>query len=682
MTQPVQHLPRSFGKTIALVVVHTLIVARTTFAASSEPTADNRYLDMDLAQLMQVTVTSVAKKPQTLADTAAAVYVITQEDIHRSGVTSIPEALAMAPGIQVARISASKWSISSRGFAGFTSNKLLVLLDGRTVYSPAYSGTFWDMQNTMLEDIDRIEVIRGPGGTIWGANAVNGVINIITKKAQDSQGTLLRGGIGNEERLMGAIRHGGKIGDETFVRLYATGNDRDSNVLENGRDAHDGWATSQTGFRADGTVGSRNEWTLQGDLYQNSGDEVLFPYWIDNPPYLTANRASLDNNGSNLLGRWQHRLGKGQQLTGQLYYDYAARNEDFFNISFRTFDADLQYETPLGNRQNITAGGGYRSVEGDNGNTSQSWLPDETNALYNVFLQDEISLFDDALIFTLGTKWEHNDFTGSEWQPSAKLAWKPHRNHSLWASIARAVHTPSVNEEAGRVLLASYPPPYGPGPIRLAGNKAFQSETVVAYEAGYRWQRSQHLSFDLALFYNKYESLYAITPQPSADGIDLLFINNGLGGGYGAEIAIDWKANAWLNFVLTYAFLEPTATSWENPSLAMDNSAHLIDGLTPKHQAGLRSTINLTGEWQVNAWLRYVDPIECRSTLDLLQVAKPLDSYFLFDLNLIWKPAKDLELMLAGQNLFNAHQLEYISEIMTPPTEIERGVYGKITWRF
>ncbi len=637
---------------------------------------------MNLAQLMQVTITSVAKKPQTLADTAAAVYVISQEDIRRSGVTSIAEALAMAPGIQVARISASKWSISSRGFAGFTSNKLLVLIDGRSVYSPAYSGVFWDMQNTLLEDIDRIEVIRGPGGSVWGANAVNGVINIITKKAQQTQGTLLRAGAGDQERLMGAARYGAQIGDSSAARFYLTGNDRSSNELAGGdQDAHDGWRTIQTGFRADGTVGSANEWTFLGDLFRNDGDQIIFPYWLDSPPYLTAKASDLDNNGANLLGRWQHQMGKNRRLSAQVYYDYSARDEDAFNISYQTVDAELQYETRIGERQDLTLGTGYRYIDGEGGNTSQLQLPSRTDRLYSLFVQDAVHLVDDQLVLTLGTKWEHNDFTGSEWQPSGRLLWKPAEQHfSLDLRCPGCTH--ALGERTrGPGSSLSFPPPVGLGRVSLVGSEDFQSETAVAYEAGYRWQQSNRLSFDLALFYNDYSSIYTVSPRPTQDGLDMLFINNGQGEGYGFEVVADWKARSWLRFVLIYSYLE-SGFEWENPAIALDSFKSFLQELSPRHQIGIRSAYDLNDHWQINTWLRYVDPIACRNSLELLQVARPIDSYFLLDLNLVWKPKKDLEIMLAGQNLLNSSQLQYIAEFITPPTEIERGFYGKVTWRF
>ena len=651
-------------------------------AALAEQVPLDHYLEMDLAQLMEVTITSVAKKPQTLADTAAAVYVICQETIRRSGVTSIPEALAMAPGIQVARISGSRWSVSSRGFAGFTSNKLLVLLDGRSLYTPAYSGTFWDMQNVLLEDVERIEVIRGPGGTIWGANAVNGVINIITKKAQDTQGSLLRVGGGSQEKFLAGARYGGRIGETGFARLYATGNNRDTNVLaDSGEDAGDGWHTLQGGFRADGIIASNSEWTLQGDVFQNDGEQIIFPYWTDGPPYLSAQKTELSSQGGNLLGHWRHKMAGGRLLSLQAHYDYSKRSEDL-NISFHTLDTELQYETALGRYQDITLGSGYRNIRGANEATFQSQFPSRTYYLYNIFLQDAVKLLDDRLILTFGTKWEHNDFTGNEWQPSSKLLYKPAGHHSLWASIARAVRTPSIMEREGRLLLASYPTNSGTGTTAFTGNEAYHSESVLAYEAGYRRQQNRDLSFDFAVFFNEYEDIYTITPRPSREGVDMLFVNNGKGEGYGLETVADWRALSWMRFSLAYSYLR-SSFGWQDPSLAQNQLKAFVERLSPRHQVGLSSAIDLSEAWQVNCRLRYVDSIEGRGSLDLLQEeGTDIDAYFLFDLNLIWKPRKDLEILFAGQNLLNNSQLQYVAELHTPPTEIERGFYVKATWRY
>lgn len=672
-------------KTISLTLLATQVCLLTQGIVPALATSQgaNQYLDMDLAQLMQVTITSVSKKPQALADAAAAVFVITQEDIRRSGATSIPEALAMAPGLQVAQISAGKWSIASRGFGGYTSNKLLVMLDGRSVYTPAYSGTFWDMQNTLLEDIDRIEVIRGPGGTIWGANAVNGVINIITKKAQDTQGTLVRASVGNQEQSSTGARHGAKIGESAFGRLYVTTSDYASNLLaDSGQDGNDGWQNYQGGFRMDGQLGSQNQWTLQGDLFKNDGDQIVFPYWVETPPYLRADSSGYTATGTNLIGKWQHQRTGGDLVTLNAYYDANKREESNYEQTFTTIDLNLQYETLLGQRNSLTLGAGYRQIEGDFAKTYQVEIPDQHNALYSAFLQDEIKLVADRLWLTLGTKYEHNEFTGSEWQPSARLLWKPAIDHSLWTAVARAVRTPSMIENNGAVTVAVFPTPWGTQKSSVRGDANFGSESLVAYEAGYRWQARKNLSVDLAAYHNDYDDLYVTIPGSNPYSFDQFFTNARQGHGEGVEVAVNWKTNAWLSLIFTYSWqelelrfadgLDPTGTLLgEDPSSAD----------TPKHQASVRSAIDLTEHWQFNGWLRYVDAIKGRNVADSTKPL-PIDAYVLLDANLIWKPQKDLEVMFAGQNLLNSRQLEYISELVTLPTEIERGFFAKVTWKF
>ena len=670
-----------FRKTLLTLATSACLLAYLVAPSQVHATTDTDYFNMDLAQLMQVSITSVSKRPQNLADTAAAAFVITQEDIRRSGVTTIPEALAMAPGIQVARISASKWSISSRGFAGYTSNKLLVMIDGRSVYTPAYSGTFWDMQNTLLEDIDRIEVIRGPGGTIWGANAVNGVVNIITKKAQDTQGTLLRAGVGDQEKSTEAARYGGKIGESAYGRVYVTANDRDSNVLAgNDQDAHDSWRNAQGGFRMDGTVGTRNEWNLQGDLYKNDGNQTTFPFWLDKPPFLANNISGLSASGNNLTGSWKHKLTNGDLLSLTAYYDNNTRKEALFDESFATLDLNLQYETLFGERNNLTMGTGFRQIDGEFTNTYQINIPNQTRDLYNVFLQDEIKLIADRLWFTLGSKYEHNDFTGSEWQPSARLLWKPAVDHSLWTSVARAVRTPSMIENNGSLTVASFPTPGGTQTIKLLGDSAFGSESLIAYEAGYRWQARKNLSLDVAVYHNDYNDIYAINTNSTS--LDQSFVNAREGQGDGVETAVNWKTNSWLSLIFTYTWQELELRT-KDPSLlaSWGRNDDFTSTSSPQHQASVRSAIDFTEHWQFNWWLRYVDAIKCRNTIDPNTLI-PVDAHFLLDANLIWKPQKGLEIMLAGQNLLNSNQLEYVSEIITPPTKIERGVYGKVTWTF
>lgn len=645
----------------------------------------NQFLDMDLAQLMEITITSVAKKPQTLSDAAAAIYVITQEDIRRSGVTSIPDALTMAPGIQVAKISSNKWSISSRGFGGYTSNKLLVLIDGRSVYTPAYSGTFWDMQHTMLEDIDRIEIIRGPGGTLWGANAVNGVINIITKKAQDTQGTLIRAGIGDQEKLTGAARYGRKISDSAFGRLYISGNKREDNILEdNQQSAFDGWHNLEGGFRFDGSVGEKSEWTFQGDLFTTDGDQIVFPFWVETPPYMVADYGSVSSNGGNLNGSWQHGFSNGDKISLKGYYDYNDRKESYYEQTFRTLDFEAQYETTIGSRNALTTGAGYRYVDGEFVGSHQIYIPNQTTNLYSAFLQDEIKLIDERLWLTVGIKYEHNDFTGNEWQPSARLLWKPQDGHSLWTSVARAVRTPSMVENSGKVTIASIPTPFGLQKLELQGNDAFGSEELIAYEAGYRWQVSQHMFLDLAAYYNDYDDIYGTVPNMDIMNPGLLFSNEYEGKGYGVELAANWQATSWMSYALTYSYqkLDLDLIKPSGPdSVFGSNVTSIYEVNTPRHQAGIRSSIDLTDNLEFNWWLKYTDAIKGIENR-AFSAFVPVPSYFTLDVNLIWKPMENMEVMLAVNNLLNDSQLQYIAELITPPTEIERSIYGKITWSF
>lgn len=645
-------------------------------------TGGNEFLELDIAQLMNITVTSVAKRDQRLADAPAAVFVITQEDIRRSGVTSIADALSMAPGIQVSQISASKWSISSRGFAGFTSNKLLVLMDGRSVYSPAYSGVFWDAQNTLLEDIDRIEVIRGPGGTLWGANAVNGVINIITKKAQDTQGGLARASFGGEGSMSAAGRYGGKISETTFARFYVSYDDFAANrLLATEADGNDSWQPKQTGFRMDGRPDGKREWTLQGDLYNNEGDQWVMPYWTSTSAYPASLDDQWDAKGGNLLGRWRQELGADQALTFKAYYDYNKRSDAVFNLEFNTIDLDLQYESKLGQRQNLTMGAGYRSIKGEFDETYLVSLPDRDDSVYSAFLQDEINLVADRLWLTLGSKYEHNDYTGNEWQPSAKLLWKPEAKHSLWGSVSRAVRTPSIVEQYGRVLMVRYPAGPYVGNLSFVGNPDFDAEIVNVYELGHRWQATGNLSLDLTLFYNDYDEIYAVIPNISGVDIEGVVDNAQSGNGQGFELAADWKVRPWLSFALAYSYLETDLTA-DAAKLGSQVNNDWVSKSAPKNQVSLRSSIALAEDWRLNLWLRYVDRIYCRDSMNFYQTAVAIDDYVVLNANLMWTPTKELEFMLAGQNLTDSGQVRYLSEYQTPATETERVVFGKVTWRF
>ncbi len=644
----------------------------------------NEYLDMDIAQLMQVTITSVAKKPQNLSDAAAAVYVITQDDIHRAGVTSIPEALRMAPGLQVARINASKWAITSRGFSGNFANKLLVMIDGRTVYFPSYSGVYWDAQDTLLDDVDRIEVIRGPGATIWGANAVNGVINIITKKACNTQGGLVSLGTGSHDRMTGGMRYGAPLGESAHGRAYLSYHEQNSFELQhNGADGFDDWDSLRGGFRLDGEHGSNNSWTLQGDAYTNQGNQIITPFWMQDYPYMATKYADFDVSGWNILGRWQKKLSTTSSWTLQAYYDYTNRDEALVKQIHKTFDLDMQYQTQIGKFNNLVMGFGYRAVDADFKTTFQvSIHPDQRSEdLYSGFIQDEIMLMPDRLWLTLGAKWEHNDFTGHEIQPSARLLWKATDTQTAWAAVSRAVRTPSQFEESGDIALAVVPTSATTPPmvVSLVGNKEYDSEELIAYEAGYRWLPLANLSLDLALFYNDYHNLQTTDFVPSSLQSQLTFTNHMHGSTHGLELAADWKPLNWLKLQLGYTYI--------NFDLNVDSNSHSVnlDDITektsPEHQVSLQTTININQGLKLNLWTRYVSALKAAKKLKPAD-DQQVDEYLTMDANLIWNATPNLELMLVGRNLLDSSHLEYVSEFATPQTEIERSVYAKLTYHF
>jgi iron complex outermembrane receptor protein len=507
--------------------------------------------ELSIEELMRVKIISVSKKPEPWFEAPAAVYVITGDNIRRSGVTSIAEALRMAPGVDVARNDAATWAVGVRGFTDVFNSKLLVLIDGRTVNSPFAGGVEWDVRDTPLEDIDRIEVIRGPGGTLWGNNAVNGVINIITKGARDTQGLLVSAGGGDFERAFGTLRYGGRIDDETFFRVYAKYFKREDFLLPNGDEAHDGWNMLRGGFRADWERAAANLFTVEGDIY--SGEErAVTPVPILTPPFGQV----LSNNnvlaGGHLLGRWTHTLADNSETRLQIYYDRTERDHDNFSETRDTVDIDSQYRFRLGLRQEIICGLGYRLQHDEIGSTfAASFDPDSrTMNLFNVYAQDEIELVKNRLSLTVGTKVEHNDFTGFEIEPSVRMKWTPTANQTVWAAVSRAVSTPARGPHDNRINVQAFPTDSTVALVSIFGNPDLQSEAVLAYELGYRLQPHPRLWFDVATFYNVYEHLLSVEPgEPRPEDSHLLIpftTDDKLDGeSYGAEVAARWQAAAW-----------------------------------------------------------------------------------------------------------------------------------------
>lgn len=598
---------------------------------------------LSLEELMEIEVTSVSKRAEKLSEAASAIQVVTGEDIRRSGATSIPEALRLASNLQVAQVDSRQWAISARGFNSTTANKLLVLIDGRTVYTPLYAGVFWDVQDTLLEDIDQIEVISGPGATLWGANAVNGVINVTTKRARDTQGLLVHGGGGTELRYFGGLRYGGTLTSNAHYRVYGKYFDRDSAVLSDGRETTNDWSMGQGGFRVDWEPSEANLFTLQGDFYGGWGEQ--------------PSPSDISMAGGNVIGRWSHTISESSDLGVQFYYDRTHRNiPGTFAEDLDEYDVDFQHRFLVGERHDVVWGLGYRLIEDDVENSAAlAFLPAEVSRQwFSAFAQDEIALVKDRLHLTVGTKLEHNDYTGFEFQPSGRLAWNVTKGHMLWAAISRAVRTPS------RIDTELYAP--GSPPFFFAGGTNFVSEELLAYEVGYRVQPHPRVSVSLAAFYNDYDDIRSVEQGPPQ-----VIANRQEGETYGAELTIDYRVTDWWRMRAGYTELQveirPKAGS-------TDLTRGASESHDPNRQFMIRSSVDLPGNIEFDAGFRFVTQIFNQS----------VPEYGELDVRLAWRPIPALELSVVGQNLLHKHHPEFGSP--TARREIERSVYGKVAWRF
>ncbi|MBI3667944.1 MAG: TonB-dependent receptor [Acidobacteria bacterium] len=649
--------------------------------AERPPQAPRPYPDlteMSLEELANIEVTSVARKGQKLSQAAAAVYVITLEDIRRSGATSIPEALRLAPGLDVARVDSNKWAISSRGFNGQYSNKMLVLIDGRSVYSLLFSGVYWDSQDLMLEDVERIEVIRGPGATVWGANAVNGVINIISKHSRETQGGLATIGGGNEEGGFGSARYGGPLGAKGYYRVYSKFFRRSALLTESGSPAADDWHALRGGFRMDWELTEQDSLTLEGDLYGGRNGQTLTAFSLE-PPYSQTFDDHVAASGSDLLTRWGRRFSSRSEAKVQFYYDRYQRRDAVIGETRNTVDFDLQHRFTLSSRHEIVWGLGYRFSTDRTEDTVLAKLQPARRglSLYSFFVQDEIALVPERLRLTVGSKFEHNDFTGFEIQPALRVLWTPHQRHAAWASVARAVRTPSRGEQDGRLNVAAFPGPGGTPVLVAFIGSGKEHEDLVAYEAGYRFQPSSRVSLDLAAFYNQYTHLSQLTlhaplPERTPAPPHLVLPAHPhyatSGRTYGTEIAARWSpAERWR---WSASFTAYSAAFPQGPAGQL--LARPLGGETPRQQFQIHSYLDLTRRIQWDTGLYQVQSLK----------ALQIPSYARLDTRLGWRLGENVDLSLGLQNLLNDRHAEFISEVLVRKTEIGRSVYGKVTWRF
>jgi len=622
---------------------------------------------------MNESVSSVSKRATKLSESPAAVSVITQDDLRRMGSTTIAEALRWVPGLDVARSSASQWAVSARGFNSLFSNKLLVMMDGRTIYDPAFGGVFWELQDTAMEDIERIEVIRGPGATLWGANAVNGVINIITKNAKDTQGGFVSGITGKEEHGGGTVQYGGRIGEHAFYRAYVKAFDREGFMDSHDGQTPDDWNEVHGGFRLDWQPNTRDAVTLQGDYYEaHSGDTRA--QFEPEPPMSLRVDERYHNIGGNVLGRWTHTISDTSEFSLQAYYDHFHHGLVGVYETRDTGDLEFQHRFALGSRQEIIWGAGYRLTDDQFSLEPNLTFTPSTreDPLYTAFVQDKITLVPQRLWLTLGSKFEHNNYTGFEVQPGARLLWTPTDHQTVWAGVSRAIRTPARTDSD---LLYSIPlSQQDPAPLTLLqkfmGDPQVRSEEVIAYELGYRVEPTRQLSLDLALFYNRYDGIISYLPgSPTLQGpltaphleLPLTAANGNFGETYGGELAVQWKVTDRWRLAADYSLLQMHL----HPEM-------VAEGESPQQQARLRSYLQLPWDLEFNAACAYVDELP----------AQKVPAYVRLDLGLVWRPTPALEIGLWGQNLLDNRHLEFTNYSTPLRTEVPRTAQLKVTWKF
>ena len=642
--------------------------------------------DLSLEELMDIQVITVSKREHRLFESPAAAYVLTHDDIRRAGARTIPEALRLVPGMQVARVDANKWVVTARGFAGLFANKLLVMIDGRSVYTPLFSGVFWEAQDVVLEDVARIEVIRGPGGTLWGANAVNGIVNIITRTAADTQGGFVQAGGGTEERGFATVRYGGVLSKGVAFRVYGKGSISDALVDSAGQTRADDWWMRRAGFRLDWSPSAHHTLALKGDLYDGEVGQALSLNTAPSPPYVQTVYFDAQVSGGSLLGRWEQGGGKRADMALQVYYDQSDRKEVMLQGVIHNTDIDFQHRFGLGRRCETVWGLGYRfTTDSSRGSFTVSLQPDHRNVhLFSGFIHQEVSLAPDRLRVSAGAKIEHNSHTGFEVQPDARIWWSPTRRQAVWAAVSRAVRTPSRADEDVLAMAQTLPAGalFAGSPvtlIRLQGNRQAVSEEVLAFDWGYRVGLSNRFSTDVCAFYNLYDNLRTNEPDLSALEVSAAPLhitvpvqvdNKAHGWTCGFELAADWNPLEQWRLSAGYSFLRMRLEVAED---SFDTTTETWDEEAPEHQLSVRSHLDLPGNLELNAVGRYVGDLPTQH----------IPGYFALDVHMGWRPGHGIELSLVGQHLLAGRHLEFISSSSgILPARVQAGVYGALAWRF
>ncbi len=666
----------------------TLFFLLPLFDLASNPKAGGKpeidLTELSLEDLLSIKVVSVSKKEERLSETSAAVYVLTSEDIRRSGARSIPELLRHVPGMQVGRISTNGWAISARGFASEFSNKLLVMIDGRSIYTPLYSGVYWDIQDLPLEDIEQIEVIRGPGAAIWGANAVNGVINIITRNSEETQGLMILAGGGSEETGFSSIRYGGELGEGITYRAYGKYFDREEFLPAPTDEGWDGWKLGRGGLRIDRELAGGGSFMLSGETFEGRSGQLSQSISLD-PAGIVTEQVVAEAAGGNILAKWAQPSGERSFWNLQIYAD-RSDNSLFETREIRnTADFDLNHNIGIGARQNVTWGIGFR-ISADEIDSSPDFffVPSKrTDRLYSAFIQDEIRFADNRLRLTLGSKFEHNDYTGFEFQPSARTSWTLSKRSNLWCAASRAVRTPSRAEATFQSNVIALPgtPQSGNLPIviGLVGSPDVKSEDLLSIEMGYRNQPVDQIALDIAVYYHNFESIISSSggvPEPVMDATGIpeyLFIANTLNNGPGStvtgvETSLRWDPARWwmLHVGYTYLHIKNSIDGLSSNELDLN-----VYSQYPSQQVIAFSQFNLPRRVEFDLFASLVDHLQ----------ASGVPGYTKLDVRLGWKPTDHLELSAAVLDLLEESHAEF-QPWASDAKEINRRYYGKLTWTY
>jgi iron complex outermembrane recepter protein len=653
-----------------------ILISMPLAAAGPGATSTQALKRLTVEELLDLEITSVSRTEESFRGAPAALAIVTSDDLRRSGATSIPEALRFVPGLHIARQTSNIWAISSRGFSSVSSEKLLVLSDTRSIYTPLFSGVLWDVQDQLLEDIERIEVIRGPGAALWGSNAVNGVINITTKRAQDTQGAHLEATIGTEERARAAARFGGQTGGGIYYRVFGQYSDRDATDHAFAL-TKDDWQLGHVGVRADWDASERDALTLQGGFYDGEVGRLQPSIEIVGRPG-PQGRLDVDVRGGNVLGRWRRSSGESSDLQLRAYYDHTRRDDPSFIDELDTLDIDFQHRFTPTARQEVIWGANYRFTSNRNEGKGIFAVEPATSEdqLVSGFVQDQIAI-SDSFALTLGSKFEHNDFSGFEVQPSIRGVWTIRADQTAWAAISRAVRVPTRLE---RDIAVDVTDPAGNPIVRLLGNPEFDVERLEAYELGYRWLPRANLSVDIAAFHNRYRDLASLElGAPFTDlrdgrtVIPIFNENRTEGDAQGIEALIDFAPLDLLRLAASYAYLSLSL----DPAGADLNRGALLSGATPRHQFGVRASLDLTGDMQIELMFRHLGAL--RTLPAFAGEGAPVPDYSELDLRFAWRVSPQFEFSLVGQNLLHEQHAEFGGPLSRG--EIERGVYGKVAWQ-